>query len=52
MASFPFGWNPPSLDQIINKCQTKYGAELVTLDHEVEESFGRVYPRLISKESG
>lgn len=50
MASFPFGWNPPSLGTFVEKCTNDFECDLITMDYEVEGSFGAVTPRLLKRE--
>ena len=48
--SFPFGWNPPSLGEFIATCcNSGNSCVLVEADYEVESSFGKVKPRILTK---
>jgi hypothetical protein len=47
--AFPMGQNPPSLGDFIDTCVKIYGAELLTLDFDVEGSFGKIRPRVLER---
>ena len=49
MAAYPFGWNPPSIKQLIERCE-EHGATLTIFDHEINGNFGMVKLRVLERE--
>ena len=49
MAAMPYG-PPTTLADFVQKATNEYGARLVTLDFEVEATFGRMRPRVIERD--
>ena len=47
--AFPFGFNPPSIGQFIEKATQEYGATLVELNTIVYGPFGEIHPRILER---
>ena len=52
MPAYPFGWNPPTLGDFVQKCVQEFGARVVESDYEVEGDFGQVTPKALERSEG